>query len=99
MVKNRNYINKRYQTDSFFKKNVLEIFNARKNLYSNWFPNHNDKFYIDVLLEQGAEYASMTEIILKKFSNPLIIAADHPKMKFFYNLNKEIGLAYLRKVY
>ena len=30
----------------------------------------------------------MTEIITRKFENPIIIAVDHPKMKLFYNLNK-----------
>ena len=39
----------------------------------------------------------MTDIITSKFENPIIIAADHPKMKLFYNLNKKIALAYLQR--
>ena len=99
MNQNRKKINLKFKKDLSFKKKVIEILNARKNLYLNWFPKKTNGFYLNVLLEQGAEYASMTDIILKKFSNPLIIAADHPKMKLFYNFNKPIGLAYLQKVY
>ncbi len=99
MKKNRKKIDERFKNNLQFKEIIFDILNARKNLYLNWFPKENNEFYLNVLLHQGAEYASMGDIIHKKFSNPLIIAADHPKMKYFYNLNRNIGLAYLKKVY
>ena len=99
MKTNKEIIKNHYKNNQNFKKKFDEILIARKTLYANWFPKQKSEFYFDLLIEQGCEYASMTEIITRKFENPIIIAADHPKMKLFYNLNKKIALAYLQRFY
>ena len=99
MRKNRKIIKKKLTFDDSFLKNIDDILSARLKLYQNWYPKRSKSFYKSVLLEQGSEYATMTDIIKNKFTNPLIIAADHPKMRFFYNLNENIALAYLQKAY
>ena len=99
MKTNKAIIKNYYKNNQNFKKKFDEILIARKTLYANWFPKQKSEFYFDLLIEQGCEYASMTDIILSKFENPIIIAADHPKMKLFYNLNKKIALAYLQRFY
>ncbi len=96
---NKNKIIYRYNNDSNFKKELNEIARSRKMLYLNWFPNLILEEYYKLVIDQGAEYATMGDIILKNYINPLIIGADHPRMKIFYYFNNEIPVIYLNKGY
>ena len=55
--------------------------------------------YKDLVIQQGAEYASMSDLFVKNYKNPFVIALDHPKMKIFYNLNNNITVVYGRPGY
>ena len=61
--------------------------------------NINCSQSLNLVFQQGAEYATMGDIILKNYINPLIIGADHPRMKIFYYFNNEIPVIYLNKGY
>ena len=66
-------------------------------LYLNWFPKLNLEEYYKLVIDQRDEYATMGDIILKKYENPLVIGADHPRMKIFYYFNNKIPVIYLNK--
>ena len=65
----------------FLRKKSLNC-RSRKMLYKSWFPNKLKKL-LEPVIDQGAEYATMGEIISEKYENPIIIGADHPRMKNF----------------
>ena len=52
-------------------------------LYSSWFPKFNKKQHKNLVIKQGAEYASMGDLFSKKIKNPLVLGLDHPKIKKF----------------
>jgi len=85
---NKKKIKKKYSNSIEFKKKINEIVNSRLDLYSSWFPSFEEKDYLNLVFEQGAEYATMGDLYKKHYSNPFILGFDHPKMKIFYNLNK-----------
>ena len=85
---NQKKIAKKYSSNIHFKKKIDEIVNSRLALYSSWFPNFDKKNYLNLVFQQGAEYATMGDLYKKHYFNPFILGFDHPKMKMFYNLNK-----------
>ena len=97
--KNRKRIVSLYKKDKFFKKKVLEICVSRKNLYSSWFPDKQVEDYLNIVFDQGAEYTSLSDLVGKKFKNPIFICFDHSKMKIFYNINNSIPVLYSKPLY
>ena len=73
--KNRKKIINLYKKDKFFKKKVLEICVSRKNLYSSWFPDKQLEDYLDIVFDQGAEYTSLSDLVERKFKNPIFICS------------------------
>jgi hypothetical protein len=81
---------------------VREIARARAPLYQRWFPGHeaSDKFFEELVVKQGVEYAVMGKLIKENFENPLVLGADHHKMGyFFYPLDADIPVVYLSRNY
>jgi hypothetical protein len=97
----KNYLklNSMFSSNINFKNNVLKILESRMGLYSNWFPNLKKKDYINLILNQGAEYTTMGDLFHKKFNNFCILGMDHFKMAFFYCINNKIPLLYGKKIY
>jgi hypothetical protein len=85
--------------DKFFKKTIYEILSSRMELYKSWYPNLDKKKYIDLLVSQGAEYATMGDLYCKKIENPVVLGLDHPKMAIFYNINVKIPVLYGKPKY
>ena len=44
----------------------------KKNLYSSWFPSKQVEDYLDIVLDQGAEYTSLSDLVEKIFKNPML---------------------------
>ena len=78
---------------------IMKIALTRKELYLRWFKNFDEKNIEEVIYAQGAEYASMGEIIKKKFNNPLVIGADHSRMGIFYKLSSKFPVMYIENKY
>ena len=97
--KNKSKIIDKMKKSTKFKNELLSIARSRKMLYNSWFPDLNKDDYYKLVVDQGAEYSTMGDIILEKYPNPLIIGADHPRMKIFYYFNKNIPVIYLNKGY
>lgn len=97
----KNYLklNNMFSSNINFKNNILKILKSRMGLYSNWFPNLKKKDYINLILNQGAEYTTMGDLFYKKFNNFCILGMDHFKMAFFYCINNKIPLLYGKKIY
>lgn len=96
---NKQKIINHFTSNDIFKKEVFEIARSRKMLYKSWFPKLNSNNYFELVIDQGAEYATMGDIISDKYENPIIIGADHPRMKIFYYFNCDIPVIYLNKGY
>ncbi len=77
-----------------FNKFIEEIARSRSMLYSSWFPEYNKLQHKNLVIKQGAEYASMGDLFSKKIKNPIVLGLDHPKMKNFYKINNEISVIY-----
>jgi hypothetical protein len=97
----KNYLklHRMFSSDINFKNKVLKILESRMILYSNWFPNLKKKDYINLILNQGAEYSTMGDLFHKEFNNFCILGMDHFKMAFFYCINNKIPLLYGKKIY
>ena len=80
-------------------KTIMKIALSRKELYQRWFKNFDEKKIEETIYSQGAEYASMGEIIKKKFKNPLVIGADHSRMGVFYKLSSNFPVIYIENKY
>ena len=88
-----------FSSDKNFKNIILKILESRMSLYNNWFPDLKKEDYINLILNQGAEYATRGDLFYKKFNNFCILGMDHFKMAFFYCTNHKIPLLYGRKIY
>ncbi len=97
--KNRKKILKLFNSNQSFKRKIIEICSSRKNLYESWFPEKEQKDYLNIIFDQGAEYTSLSDIVKKKFKNPFFICLDHSKMKIFYNVNNSIPVVYSKPHY
>ena len=51
--------------DLEFRIKVLEIAESRAHLYASWFPTLDKRKYLDISIEQGAEYTTMGDLFLK----------------------------------
>jgi len=91
---NEKKIHKKYKIDIKSRRLIEQISNSRAMLYLSWFPNVKRDEYNNLVIQQGAEYASMGDVFYKKFNNPIILGLDHPKMKPFYTLNVDITVLY-----
>ena len=96
---NQKKIKLKYKKSLEYKRIINEIVTSRTALYSCWFPGMAKEKYKDLVIRQGAEYASMSDLFVKNYKNPFVIAMDHPKMKIFYNLNNNITVVYGRPGY
>lgn len=92
-------IYKKFNNDVKFKSLINNIALSRKELYSSWFPNIFEKDFCKLVMSQGAEYATMGDIFEKKFTNPMVLGFDHPKMAIFYTLNTDIPVIYGKPKY
>ena len=97
--KNEKKIHNLIIKDKFFKKKIYEILSSRMQLYKSWYPDLNEKKYLDLLVSQGAEYTTMGDIFFKKIKNPVVFGLDHPKMAIFYNINVDITVLYGKPKY
>ena len=97
----KNYLrlSKMFFSNKIFKDKVSKILESRMELYSNWFPDLKKKDYVNLILNQGAEYSTMGDLFNKKFNNFCILGMDHFKMAFFYCFNKKIPILYGKKIY
>ena len=96
---NKKKIEEKYNKDIKFKILINNIRSSRTELYTSWFPNIKERDYIDLVMQQGAEYTSMGDIFKKKFNNPIVLGLDHPKMADFYSLNIQIPVIYGKPKY
>ncbi len=97
--KNSEVIKNKMKNDLQFKIKILEIAESRSHLYSSWFPSLDKSDYLDLAIEQGAEYTTMGDLFSKNFKNLFVLAFDHSKMKIFYGLNNKIPVLYGRGRY
>ncbi len=91
---NEKKIKSKFEKDMKYRKMIVQISNSRSMLYGSWFPNLDANDYNGLVIKQGAEYSTMSDLIKKKYSNPIVLGLDHPKMKEFYNLNSDIAVVY-----
>ena len=96
---NQSKIKDKYNKDLKYKILINEICSSRTELYSSWFPDKKEKDFINLVVQQGAEYTSMGDLFYKNFLNPIVLGLDHPKMGDFYSLNVEIPVIYGRPKY
>ena len=97
--KNEKFIKNLINTDKYFKKTAYEILFSRMELYKSWYPDLDEKQYLNLLIKQGAEYTTMGEIFSKKINNPIVFGLDHPKMGIFYSLKSNITVLYGKPKY
>ena len=97
--KNKKKIYQLMNENRFFKKKIYEILSSRMELYKSWYPNLNKKKYMDLVVSQGAEYATMGDLFYKKIENSVVFGLDHPKMAIFYNLNVKFPVLYGKPKY
>jgi hypothetical protein len=97
--KNYSKLTEMFYSNKKFKENVLNILQSRMALYENWFPNLKNQDYINIILNQGAEYTTMGDLFYEKYSNFCVLGMDHFKMSFFYCINNKIPVIYGRKNY
>ena len=85
--------------DLEFRIKVLEIAEFRAHLYASWFPTLDKRKYLDISIEQGAEYTTMGDLFFKNYKNLCVLAFDHSKMKIFYTLNNSFPVLYGKRRY
>lgn len=79
---------------------LLDITKKRKALYTRWYGEKSSiEAYIPIVLDQGAEYATMGAFIAKELVNCLIIGADANVFVPFYSYAKPMATLYLEKNY
>ena len=85
-------------------KDLDNILSSRIPLYKKWYGELSKKQYLDILIEQASEYATMGSLVKSKFKNVMILGADHHRMADFYNLENDgtkqnLPVTYLKKNY
>tara|TARA_Y100000590_G_C15679032_1_gene999099 strand:+ start:280 stop:1431 length:1152 start_codon:yes stop_codon:yes gene_type:complete len=91
--------NHKYNQSKLNHSKILDIGYSRKELYKKWFENVDQKKIEEIIYKQGAEYATMGQIVQKKKKNSIILGADHAKMKPFYKINSNIPVIYIKSGY
>ena len=99
IISNQKKITKMFDSNINYRKLIIQISNSRSMLYGSWFPTMKEKDYKKLVIQQGAEYSTMGDLINSNFSNPIILGLDHPKMKNFYNLNDDLAVIYGKPKY
>ena len=97
--KNIQIIKNKMKKDLEFRIKVLEIAESRAHLYASWFPTLDKRKYLDISIEQGAEYTTMGDLFFKNYKNLCVLAFDHSKMKIFYTLNNSFPVLYGKRRY
>ena len=92
-------VNNQFGYSSLDNKKIDEIINSRIPLYMKWYGKCSNEKYKEILFSQAAEYASMGNLIKKKYKNSIVIGADHHRMSQFYLIGCEIPIFYLKKNY
>ena len=90
---------KKFIKTSLTHEKIMKIATSRKELYQRWFKNFDENKIEEIIYSQGAEYASMGEIIKKKFKNPMVIGADHSRMGEFYKISSNFPIIYIQNQY
>lgn len=79
---------------------LLHIADKRRALYTRFYgENESLEEYLPIVLEQGAEYATMGAFISKYYKNCLILGADNHLFAPFYSFSKSIPTLYLKRYY
>lgn len=78
---------------------VTAIARSRRGLYSKWYGISDDAACRNLLIAQGAEYASMGDIVALKCENPLILGADHARMAPFFRFGSPLPVMHLKSNY
>ncbi len=79
---------------------LIEIATSRQDFYERWFgPQNSFEDYISILLDQGAEYAVVGNLVAKHYPNCLIMGADSSLFAEFYCIDKRIPSLYLKRYY
>ncbi len=89
----------RIQASPELQAAVPAILSARRPLYRAWFGDWPTNDHGEILLRQGAEYASMAKLFAENFDTPLVIGADHRCMLPFYWTFGALPVLYLKAAY
>lgn len=81
------------------QRDLEAILKSRKPLLQRWFPKIAESTLEDLVIRQGAEYATLSHVVHQSLRDPLIIGVDHFKMLPFYNYHKKIPIFYLSSNY
>ena len=93
-------INNKFGRSNLTQEKIKTICESRKPLLYRWFGKISDEELLKVVLWQGAEYATMGNIVQNNLNNTLVIGADHFKMAPFYDLGSiELPVLYLTSNY
>lgn len=89
-----------YGSSGLTAKQLEDIVKARKPLYDRWFGPRSDlEAYLEVLLDQAAEYAAMGELASSISANTMFLCADHSVMTPFYRVKSPLPVIYLKRNY
>jgi len=88
-----------YGKSKINKKVISEIAQSRIKLYEKWFKNITKKRLNEIITKQGAEYATMGDMVSNKHKKCIIIGADHFRMGEFYKVNSNFPVLYLKNKY
>ena len=81
---------------------VRRLAASRAGLYQRWYGGaQSSGFYLDKVIEQGAEYYAMGKIIreLSGYPDPLILGADDHRMGRFYRVAGPLPVLYIERNY
>jgi hypothetical protein len=81
-------------------KKLMQIVKKRKSFYSRWYgKKESNEAYLAYVINQGAEYSVVGEVISKMYSNILVVGADNDAMSLFYNVVGIMPTLYLKRYY
>lgn len=98
------YIHSRMLENDFGQSDIdesklIKISASRMPLLERWFPEISSEEVRKFIIWQAAEYATISEFVKERFSDPLIIGCDHFKMMPFFNFGGEQPIFYLTSNY
>lgn len=92
--------NNEYGASELSPKKMFDIIEKRKNLYNRWYGKKDFLVdYLPYIINQGAEYAALGEILAKLKSHCLVLGADNDAMAPFYSIKQAIPTLYLKRYY
>jgi hypothetical protein len=98
-------ISHKIQEGDFGESNItqailLNLVKKRYLLYKRWYGQKNNlQAYIPIVLAQAIDYVLIGKILLERFENPFVFAADTNVFELFYNYYKPIPRLYMKKNY